>query len=71
MPRKNNRKNYVVGKQVIFSADRSENAGAKSECIGCAFAGFGGVCKTSDVVCLKTVRGKPVPREADHAGHNG
>lgn len=68
MPRKNNRKSYAVGKEAMFSADMAENTGAKPECIGCAFAGFGGVCKTSDGVCLKTIRGKPAPREADHAG---
>ena len=69
MPRKNNRKSYNTGKVAMFSADAAENAGVKPECIGCAFAGFGGVCKTSDGVCLKTVRSEPIRREADHAGN--
>lgn len=71
MPRRNNRKSYVVGKEAMFSAHTAENAGAKPECVGCAFAGFGGVCKTSNGVCLKTAGGKLAPREADNAGDHG
>jgi hypothetical protein len=61
MPRRNNRKDYSTGKAAVFYGDGG-NAGYKPECVGCAFAGYGGVCTTSDGTCLKTI---PVNREAD------
>ena len=54
MPRKNNRKEYSTGKPAVFYAC-GDNAGYKPECVGCAFAGYGGTCKTSDGVCLITI----------------
>jgi len=61
MPRRNNRKDYSTGKAAVFFGDGS-NAGYKPECVGCAFVGYGGVCTTSDGMCLKTT---PANREAD------
>ena len=53
MPRRNNRKDYSVGKAAVFY-EIGNNSGYKPECIGCAFAGYGGICMTSDGACLKT-----------------
>lgn len=66
MPRRNKRKNYTTGKEAVF-AYGAENVGFKPECVGCAFAGYGGVCKTSDGTCLKTTAGRPDQREAGNA----
>ena len=63
MPRRNNRKDYSTGKAAVFYGDGS-NAGYKPECVGCAFAGYGGECTTSDGTCLKTI---PEGREVNHA----
>jgi hypothetical protein len=51
MPRRNNRKDYSTGKAAVFFND-GDTAGHKPECDGCAFAGFGGICTTSDGECL-------------------
>ena len=64
MPRRNNRKDYSTGKRAVFYAN-GDNAGYKPECVGCAFAGYGGVCATSDGICLKTI---PERREDNAAG---
>jgi len=64
MPRRNNRKDYSTGKPAVFFAD-GNNAGYKPECVGCAFAGYGGTCTTSDGTCLKTI---PERREDKDAG---
>ena len=61
MPRRNNRKSYSTGKTAVFYAS-GNNAGYKPECVGCAFAGYGGVCTTSDGTCLKTI---PESQEVD------
>lgn len=66
MPRKNKRKIYTTGKEAVFVYG-AENAGFKPECAGCAFAGDGFVCKTSDGTCLKTKAGEPEQREAGNA----
>ena len=54
MPRKNKRKNYSTGKAAVFYGD-GNNASHNTKCVGCAFAGYGGVCTTSDGTCLKTI----------------
>ena len=59
MPRRNKRKDYSTGKAAVFF-DNGNDAGYKPECVGCAFAGYGGICKTSDGSCLRT----PASREA-------
>ena len=56
MPRRNNRKSYVTGKPAVFFEVCPSHSGHKHECVGCAFAGYGFVCKTSDGTCLKSVR---------------
>jgi hypothetical protein len=61
MPRRNKRKDYSTSKAAVFYGDGS-NAGHKPGCVGCAFAGYGGVCMTSDGTCLKTT---PEVRESD------
>ena len=77
MPRRNKRKTYTARKTAVF-CDDTENHACKPECAGCAFAGYGGVCITSDGTCLKTI---PVRREenavsqlqadlANHQTHN-
>lgn len=60
MPRRNKRKIYTTGKAVEFFNGADDG---KPECIGCAFAGYGGVCKTSDGTCLKSNAGKAERRE--------
>ena len=66
MPRRNNRKDYSTGKAAVFYAEGC-NSGYKPECVGCAFAGYGGVCTTSDGTCLKTIPGRKEPDS--HAAH--
>jgi hypothetical protein len=61
MPRRNKRKVYSTGKAAVFFSDGGNN-GYKPECVGCALAGYGGICKTSDSTCLKTL---PERREQD------
>lgn len=68
MPRRNKRKIYITGKEAVFVYG-AENKGFKPECTGCAFAGYGFVCTTSDGTCLKTNAGKPERREAGNADH--
>ena len=55
MPRKNKRKIYTAGKTALFCNETAASSGCKPECDCCAFAGYGGVCMTSDGECLKTV----------------
>jgi len=57
MPRKNKRKDYTTGKPAIFFNDGDE-ASHKPECVGCAFAGYGGACKTNDGTCLIAMPGR-------------
>lgn len=59
MPRKNNRK-----VQPQFHGASIYDSGFKSECYGCAFAGNGFKCLTSDGKCLKI---KPDNKERDNA----
>lgn len=67
MPRRNKRKIYTTDKgAVFFSGDANNN---KPECVGCAFAGYGGVCTTSDGICLKTLQYAPERKEAGNAGY--
>ena len=66
MPRRNKRKVYTTGKKAI-SINQTGNIAEKPECAGCAFAGPGGVCATSDGSCLITVSERE-RREADHDG---
>lgn len=66
MPRRNKRKIYTTGKEAVFTGDGG-GANGKRECIGCAFAGYGGVCTTSDGSCLKTRPENPERREAGNA----
>jgi len=65
MPRKNKRKLYTTGKETAFFGGAADSGG-KPECAGCAFAGYGGVCKASDGKCLLGT-GKPDCGEADNA----
>lgn len=67
MPRKNKRKLYTTSKEAAFFSG-AENAGFKPECVGCAFAGYSGVCTTSDGTCLKTGQKQTERREAGNAG---
>jgi len=53
MPRKNKRK-----LEPHSHAPSIHDRGYKAKCVGCAFAGAGWVCLTSDGKCLKT---KPKP----------
>jgi hypothetical protein len=62
MPRRNRHKVFTTGKAPVFSSD----APARAECAGCAFAGYGGGCATSDGVCLIT---RPERREGGDADH--
>lgn len=59
MPRKNNRK-----VQPQFHGASIYDSGFKAECYGCAFAGSGFKCLTSDGKCLKV---KPSNKERDYA----
>jgi hypothetical protein len=62
VPRKNKRKSFTKGKTAVFFNGVSSNGdtpGDKPECIGCAFAGFGNVCKTSDGICLLSAKKQP------------
>lgn len=63
MPRKNNRK---VQPQ-FHGASRYDN-GFKAECYGCAFAGAGFKCMTSDGKCLKIKPDKERDNAVDTAG---
>ena len=63
MPRKNKRKVNTIGKPAMFFADNVKNKG-NPECVGCAFAGDGYVCTTSDGDCLKTI---PERKESGNA----
>jgi len=60
MPRRNNRKVYSTGKAAVFFGDGSD-AGYRQGCIGCAFVGYGGVCTTSDGICLKKIPARREP----------
>ena len=50
MPRRNNRKTTAEPHR---HAPSPHAKGYKPKCSGCAFAGFGSVCLTSDGKCLK------------------
>ena len=63
MPRRNKRKTYTTGKKSVFFSI-GDNSEYKPECIGCAFAGYGGTCTTRGGTCLKTL---PERRDADNA----
>ena len=67
MPRKNNRKSYIVGKPAAYYENDPGYSERKLKCVGCAFAGYGFVCKTSDGTCLKSI-GDPqgLGRDARH-----
>jgi hypothetical protein len=60
MPRRNNRKDYSTGKPAVFYGGGG-NARYRQECVGCAFAGYGGACTTSDGACLITVPARKEP----------
>jgi hypothetical protein len=60
MPRRNKRKDYSTGKAAVFFGDGG-NTTYKPDCVGCAFAGYGGVCTTSDGSCLKTMPSRRGP----------
>jgi len=66
MPRRNKRKDYASGKEAVFFGDTAKSAEYKPQCAGCAFAGYGGVCKASDGKCLLGT-GKSDCGEADNA----
>ena len=68
MPRRNKRKAYTAGKNAIL-INKTGVVADKPECAGCAFAGPGGVCATSDGSCLITVSERE-RKEADHDGVN-
>lgn len=69
MPRKNKRKKYTTGKEsALFSY--AGNTVCKPECIGCAFAGYGYICTTSDGTCLKSVQTPAGQSEAGNAKYN-
>ena len=53
MPRKNKRKT-----EPHVHSPSIHDRGFKSRCVGCAFAGVGWTCLTSEGKCLKT---KPTP----------
>ena len=57
MPRKNNRKT-----EPHSHAPSAQDRGYKARCVGCAFAGAGWACLTSDGQCLKT-KAKPKSKE--------
>jgi hypothetical protein len=62
MPRKNKRKDeYRYHVPSVF------DKGYKPECSGCAFAGCGSVCMTSDGQCLKQPPPKVGTREVGDA----
>ena len=64
MPRRNKRKDYSTGRTAVFSNDGG-NVGHRAECAGCAFAGYGGACTTSDGECLITRSDTDEIRETD------
>jgi len=59
MPRKNKRK-----LEPHSHAPSIHDRGYKAKCVGCAFAGAGWVCLTSDGKCLKT-KLKPLSKGVD------
>lgn len=65
MPRKNKRKDYNIGRPAVFFGSPTDNPGYKPECVGCAFAGYGFVCQTSDGTCLKITKSSPERRDAN------
>ena len=60
MPRKNKRKT-----EPHIHAPSIHDRGYKAKCLGCAFAGAGFVCLTSDGKCLKV---KPNPASQNNGG---
>ena len=68
MPRRNKRKTYTARNAAVFYTETAASNGCKPECAGCAFAGYDGVCTTSDGECLKTV---PACQKDDGAGQRG
>ena len=55
MPRRNKRKTYTPGKTAVFYNETATSNDCKPECAGCAFAGYRGICTTSNGECLKTI----------------
>ena len=55
MPRKNKRKT-----EPLIHAPSIYDRGFRSKCVGCAFAGAGWTCLTSDGKCLKAPPIKPM-----------
>jgi len=64
MPRRNKRKIHTTGKTAVFYNETAVNIGCKPECAGCAFAGYGGICSTSNSECLITI---PACQKGDSA----
>jgi len=64
MPRRNKRKIYAAGKTALTYNETAASSGCKPECDGCAFAGYGGICTTSNGECLITI---PVCQKGDGA----
>ena len=62
MPRKNKRKT-----EPHKHAPSIHDRGYKAKCVGCAFAGAGFVCLTSDGKCLKI---KSSPTNSNNCGGN-
>jgi hypothetical protein len=65
MPRRNKRKDYSTGKGATFYTG-GNNTAPKPECVGCAFAGKGYVCKTSDGSCLLTAKSPDEQANTQH-----
>ena len=55
MPRRNKRKTYTARKKAIFYNITAVSNDCNPKCTGCAFAGYGGICLTSNGECLKTI----------------
>ena len=62
MPRRNKRKTAVSEPHIHAPSPYAR--GYKVKCKGCAFAGLGSMCLTSDGKCLKL---PPTEREVDNA----
>ena len=62
MPRRNKRKTAVSEPHIHAPSPYAR--GYKIKCKGCAFAGLGSMCLTSDGKCLKL---PPIEREVDNA----
>ena len=69
MPRRNKHKDWKTGKGAEFFSAGDNNC-VKPECVGCAFAGYGNVCATSDGACLITPINPTDRRDDDGGGHS-